>query len=245
MDGVANKVVVVAGASSGIGEATAVQLARRGARLVLGGRRVELLNELASRVADLGGVAVPVQADVRRGEDVAQLVSAAQQEFGRLDVMFSNAGSMAVSSYDELRVDDWELMVDTNIKGVLHGIAAALPVFRSQTTGHFVHTASTAAYKVVPSQAVYAATKSAVKVLTEGLRQEAGPNLRVTLVSPGFTHTEGIGKGGSPATATDLIAMRDAIAMPPDAIARAVAFAIEQPPGVDVGEIVVRPTAQG
>ncbi|HEY1823837.1 MAG TPA: SDR family oxidoreductase [Trebonia sp.] len=245
MTGVNGKVVAIAGASSGIGEATALHLAERGGRLVLGARRGELLDGLVRKIEDAGGEAVAVTVDVRRRDDSARLVTAAVERFGRLDVLFSNAGSMAVSAFDELRVEDWELMVDVNIKGVLNGIAAALPVFRAQGAGHFIHTASTAAYRVVPQQAVYAATKTAVKVLTEGLRQEAGPDLRVTLVSPGFTNTEGVGKGGSPETAAALIARRDAIAMPPEAIARAVAFAIEQPAAVDVGEIVVRPTAQG
>jgi NADP-dependent 3-hydroxy acid dehydrogenase YdfG len=245
MTGVNGKVVAIAGASSGIGEATALHLAERGGRLVLGARRGELLDGLVRKIEDAGGEAVAVTVDVRRRDDIARLVTAAVERFGRLDVLFSNAGSMAVSAFDELRVEDWELMVDVNIKGVLNGIAAALPVFRAQGAGHFIHTASTAAYRVVPQQAVYAATKTAVKVLTEGLRQEAGPDLRVTLVSPGFTNTEGVGKGGSPETAAALIAQRNAIAMPPEAIARAVAFAIEQPAAVDVGEIVVRPTAQG
>lgn len=245
MTGVSGKVVAIAGASSGIGEATAVHLAGRGARLVLGARRAERLEALVERIRDGGGEAVAVTADVRERGDMARLVTTARERFGRLDVLFSNAGSMAVSPLDDLRVDDWDLMVDVNLKGVLNGIAAALPVFRAQGSGHFVHTASTAAYRVVPEQAVYAATKTAVKVLTEGLRQEAGPKLRVTLVSPGFTNTEGVGKGGSPGTAAALVARRDEIAMPPDAIARAVAFAIEQPDTVDVGEIVVRPTAQG
>lgn len=245
MSGITGKSVAIAGASSGIGEATALHLAGRGARLVLGGRREELLSALVGRIEADGGEAVAVPCDVRSAANVARLVAAAEQRFGRLDVLFSNAGSMAVSPFDELRVDEWELMVDVNIKGVLNGIAAALPVFRRQGFGHFVHTASTAAYKVVPQQAVYAATKTAVKVLTEGLRQEAGDRLRVTLVSPGFTHTEGVGKGGSPDTAAALIAQRDAMAMPPEAVARAVAYAIEQPEGVDVGEIVIRPTAQG
>ena len=245
MTGIRGKVVAIAGASSGIGEATALHLAGRGVRLVLGARCSDRLDDLAARIASAGGEAVTVTTDVRRREDVAGLVDAARSRFGRLDVMVSNAGSMAVSGFDDLRVDDWELMVDVNLKGVLNGIAAALPVFRAQGSGHFVHTASTAAYKVVPTQAVYAATKTAVKVLTEGLRQEAGPNLRVTLVSPGFTNTDGVGAGGSPEVAAALLAQRDAIAMPPDAVARAVAFAIEQPDGVDVGEIVVRPTAQG
>jgi NADP-dependent 3-hydroxy acid dehydrogenase YdfG len=245
MTGVSGKVVAIAGASSGIGEATAVHLAERGARLVLGARRAELLETLVERIRETGGEAVAVTTDVRERGDMERLVTTARERFGRLDVLFSNAGSMAVSPLDDLRVDDWDLMVDVNLKGVLNGIAAALPVFRAQGSGHFVHTASTAAYRVVPEQAVYAATKTAVKVLTEGLRQEAGPRLRVTLVSPGFTDTEGVGKGGSPETAAALIARRDEIAMPPDAIARAVAFAVEQPDTVDVGEIVVRPTAQG
>lgn len=244
MTGVNSKVVAIAGASSGIGEATALHLAERGARLVLGARRGELLDGLVHKIGDAVGEAVAVTVDVRRPDDMGRLVAAAVERFGRLDVLFSNAGSMAVSPFDDLRVADWELMVDVNIKGVLNGIAAALPVFRAQGAGHFIHTASTAAYRVVPQQAVYAATKTAVKVLTEGLRQEAGPSLRVTLVSPGFTNTEGVGKGGSPETAAALIARRDEIALPSAAIARAVAFAIEQPAAVDVGEIVVRPTAQ-
>lgn len=245
MTGVSGKVVAIAGASSGIGEATALHLAERGARLVLGARRADMLDDLAGRIASAGGEAVTVKMDVRRREDVAELVKAGTDRFGRLDVLVSNAGSMAVSGFDELRVDDWDLMVDVNLKGVLNGIAAALPVFREQASGHFVHTASTAAYKVVATQAVYAATKTAVRVLTEGLRQEAGPDLRVTLVSPGFTNTDGVGAGGSPEVAAALLAQRDAIAMPPAAVARAIAFAIEQPADVDVGEIVIRPTAQG
>jgi NADP-dependent 3-hydroxy acid dehydrogenase YdfG len=245
MTGISGKVIAITGASSGIGAATALHLADQGARLVIGARRASRLEALVAQIAQTGGEAVAVEADVRSREDVTRVVATAQERFGRLDVLFSNAGSMAVSPFDDLRAGEWELMVDVNIKGVLNGIAAALPVFRAQGSGHFIHTASTAAYKVVPQQAVYAATKAAVKVLTEGLRQEAGPRLRVTLVSPGFTDTEGIGKGGSPETAAALVAQRDAIAMPPEVIARAVAFAIEQPGNVDVGEIVVRPTAQG
>lgn len=245
MPGIEGKVVTITGASSGIGAATALHLAGRGARLILGARRVELLNDLVARIEDAGGEAAAVPVDVRDRDSLKRLVATARERYGRLDVLFSNAGSMSVSPLDDLRAEEWDLMVDVNIKGVLHGIAAALPVFRAQRSGHFIHTASTSAYKVVPAQAVYAATKTAVKVLTEGLRQEAGPDLRVTLISPGFTNTEGVGKGGSPETAAALIAQRDAMAMPPDAIARAAAFAIEQPEAVDVGEIVVRPTAQG
>jgi NADP-dependent 3-hydroxy acid dehydrogenase YdfG len=244
MTGITGKVVAITGASSGIGEATALHLANRGARVVLGARRLDQLKVLAKRITEAGGEAVAAQADVRSRADMARLVATARERFGRLDVLVSNAGSMAVSPLDDLRADDWELMVDVNLKGVLNGIAAALPVFREQESGHFVHTASTAAYKVVPNQAVYAATKTAVKVLTEGLRQESGPKLRVTLVSPGATDTEGMGKGASPDVSAELIERYRSIAQPPEAVARAIAFAIEQPDTVDVGEIVVRSAAQ-
>lgn len=240
--GIAGKVVAITGASSGIGTAIAEHLARRGARVVLGARRLDRLQEVVDRITSRGGAAEAVEVDVRRREDLVHLVSTAQQRFGRLDVLVSNAGSMAISAFDELRQDDWDDMVATNLTGVLNGIAAALPVFRSQHSGQFVHTASTSAHRIVPTQGVYAATKTAVRVLSEALRQEAGPELRVTVVSPGMTGTEGARAGGDadPATARML-----AIAQPPEAVARAVAFAIEQPAGVDVGEIIVRPTAQG
>jgi NADP-dependent 3-hydroxy acid dehydrogenase YdfG len=171
-------------------------------------------------------------------------VSTAQQSFGRLDVLVNNAGVMPVSPLDALRVEDWELMVDVNIKGVLYGIAAALPVFRRQGFGHIINTASTAAFRVVPNQSVYAGTKMAVRAISEGLRQEAGPHLRVTVVSPGITSTNFADSMTDPDVRAQLEHARDAIAMPPDAVARAVAFAIEQPATVDVGEVVVRPTAQ-
>jgi NADP-dependent 3-hydroxy acid dehydrogenase YdfG len=158
--------------------------------------------------------------------------------------LVNNAGVMPVSPLDSLRVEDWELMVDVNIKGVLYGIAAALPVFRQQGFGHIINTASTAAFRVVPNQSVYAGTKMAVRAISEGLRQEAGPGLRVTIVSPGITSTNFADAMTDPDVRAQLEQARDAIAMPPDAIGRAIAFAIEQPAMVDVGEIVVRPTAQ-
>jgi NADP-dependent 3-hydroxy acid dehydrogenase YdfG len=151
---------------------------------------------------------------------------------------------MPVSPFDEHCVDDWEAMVDVNVKGVLFGIAAALPVFRGQGFGHFVNTASTAAFRVTPGQSVYAGTKMAVRAISEGLRQEAGENLRVTIVSPGMTSTNFAESIADPATRADLERRRDLIAMAPAAVARAIAFAIEQPSDVEVGEIVVRPTAQ-
>ncbi|MET8754127.1 SDR family oxidoreductase [Streptomyces sp. NPDC004667] len=244
MSGIEGKVIALTGASSGIGEATAVHLAERGAHLVLGARREDRLNAVVDRIRERGGSAVGVVVDVARREDLRRLTGAAVDRFGRLDVLVSNAGTMAVSPLDELRQDDWDAMVATHITGLLNGIGAALPVFRRQGSGQFVNVASTAAYVVKAPQTVYAATKTAVKVLTEGLRQEAGPDLRVTLVSPGFTHTEGVGKGASPEVAAAMTRQRDEIAMPPSAIASAIGYAIGQPDGIDVSEIVVRPTAQ-
>ncbi|MBE7211670.1 MAG: SDR family oxidoreductase [Gluconacetobacter diazotrophicus] len=242
--GIAGKVIAVTGASAGIGAATARLLAERGARLVLGARRREKLDALAAAIGGSGGDALAVAADVSRRDDLRRLVDAARERFGRLDVLVSNAGTGPISPLDALRVEEWERMVDINLKGVLYGVAAALPVFRAQGSGHFVHLASTAALRTVPNQAVYSATKAAVRAFTEGLRQEAGENLRVTLVTPGFVRTDFIDAIGDTVLRNRLAAKRDSMAIAPEAVARAIAFAVEQPPDVDVGEIVVRPTAQ-
>ena len=242
--GIEGKVVAITGASSGIGAATAELLAGQGARVVLGARRLDRLAAVAGRIADRGGQAAYQATDVRRRADVAGLAVLAQERFGRLDVMVSNVGVGLVSPLDTLRVDDWDEMIDTNIKGVLYGIAAALPVFRRQQAGQFVHVASTAAYKTVPAQAVYSGTKVAVRAISEGLRQEAGEHLRVTIVSPGFTRTDFVHGAADPDVRAEFIAARDRMAIAPDAVARAIAFAISQPADVDVNEIVVRPTAQ-
>ncbi|WP_189155548.1 SDR family oxidoreductase [Lentzea pudingi] len=240
-----DKVVAITGASSGIGEATALLLAERGARLVLGARRSDRLADVVARIEKTGGTAVHTRTDVTRREDLHALVALARERYGRLDVLVSNAGAGPISPLDDLRVDEWDEMVDVNVKGVLHGIAAALPVFREQRSGHFVTTASTAAFSVVPSMAVYAGTKVAVRAICEGLRQEAGASVRVTTVFPGFVHT-GFAEASSNGAVRERVAgLRDEIAIPPDAIARAVAFALEQPADVDVNEVVVRPTAQG
>ncbi|MFF4528377.1 SDR family oxidoreductase [Streptomyces sp. NPDC001407] len=244
MSGIQGKVIAITGASSGIGEATATYLAEKGARLVLGARREDRLNAVVGGIRAKGGTATGVIVDVTRREDLQRLTDAALDQYGRLDVLVSNAGTMAVSPFDDLRQDDWDSMVSTHITGLLNGIGAVLPVFRRQRSGQFVNVGSTAAYVVKTPQAVYAATKTAVKVLTEGLRQESGPDLRVTLVSPGFTHTEGVGKGAGPEAAAAMTRQRDEIAMPPSAIASAIGYAIEQPDGIDVSEIVVRPTVQ-
>jgi NADP-dependent 3-hydroxy acid dehydrogenase YdfG len=193
----------------------------------------------------LGGEAAYAQTDVRRREDLSNLVSLACERYGQLDVLVNNAGIMPISPLDDLRVEDWEDMIDVNIKGVLYGIAAALPVFRTQGFGHFVNTASTAAFLVLPSMSVYSGTKVAVRAISEGLRQEAGENLRVTIISPGMTRTNFAAAMTNPEVRAQLEDRRDMVAMAPDAIARAIAYAIEQPADVDVGEVVVRPTAPG
>ncbi|MCC3777689.1 SDR family oxidoreductase [Streptomyces sp. UNOB3_S3] len=244
MSGIDGKVVAITGAGSGIGEAAALLLAERGARLVLGGRRTERLAELVARIEKAGGTAVQTRTDVTRRDDLHNLVALAGERFGRLDVLVGNAGLGTISPLDDLRVDEWDRMIDVNVKGVLHGIGAALPVFRAQGTGHFIAIASTAAFRVVPAMAVYAGTKFAVRAIHEGLRQEAGDSLRVTTVSPGAVGTAFAEASTNPRVRARITEMRDRIAIPPEAIARAIAFAIEQPATVDVNEIVVRPTAQ-
>ena len=245
MSGIEGKVVVITGASSGIGEATALLLAERGAKVVLGARGLDRLEALADRIVRAGGEAAYARTDVKRREDLSNLVKLACERYGKLDVLVNNAGIMPISPLDDLRVEDWEEMIDINIKGVLYGIAAALPVFRKQGFGHFVNIASTAGHKTVPNQSVYSGTKFAVRAISEGLRQEAGDKLRVTIISPGFVRTNFAEGVTNPEVKAQLAASRDKFAMPPDAIARAIAFAIEQPADVDVNEIVIRPTAQG
>jgi NADP-dependent 3-hydroxy acid dehydrogenase YdfG len=241
---VEGKVVAITGASGGIGEATALRLAQNGAKLVLGARRSDRLAALADRIAGAGGTAVHGVIDVRRRGDLTSLIELAREHYGKLDVLVSNAGIGPISPLDALRVDEWEDMVDVNIKGVLYGVAAALPVFRAQGFGHFIAVASTAGLRTVPNQSVYSATKFAVRAFCEGLRQEAGDKLRVTIVTPGFVKTGFIDAISDSALRGQLAAARDKIAIPPEAVARAIAFAIEQPSDVDVNEIVVRPTAQ-
>ncbi|WP_426445423.1 SDR family oxidoreductase [Paenibacillus sp. S-38] len=243
--GIKDKVVIITGASSGIGEAAALLLAERGAKLVLGARGADRLEALGKRIVSNGGEAVYASTDVSRREDMSRLAALACERYGRLDVLINNAGVMPISPLDDLRVEDWEAMIDINMKGVLYGIAAALPIFRRQGFGQFVNIASTAAHRTVPDQSVYSGTKFAVRAISEGLRQEAGDQLRVSIISPGIVRTpftEGVTKRE---IRDRLAAMRDELAMPPEAVARAIGFAIEQPADVDVNEIVIRPTAQG
>lgn len=235
-----DKVVVITGASSGIGEATARVLAAGGAKVVLGARRTERIERLA---AELGGVARAT--DVTKREDLALLVALAQERFGKLDVLVANAGIARIGPLDDVALDDWLAMIDVNLNGFLYGVAAALPVFRRQGFGHFVTTISVSGLRIVPRQAVYAATKNAVRTIHEGLRQEAGPKLRVTGISPGYVKTElATASIAHPETRAQIEAQMAKIAIAPEAVAKAIAFAIEQPDDVDIGDIVIRPTAQ-
>jgi NADP-dependent 3-hydroxy acid dehydrogenase YdfG len=244
MTGIEDKVIVITGASSGIGEATARHLAERGAKLVLGARGAERLAAVSADIAACGAEVVHRDVDVRRRADVAALAALALDRFGRLDVMIANAGIAPNGPLDDIAVDDWDDMIDVNLKGFLYGVAAALPVFRRQKSGHFVTTISTAGLKITSGMAVYAGSKNAVRTIMEGLRQESRGEFRVTGVSPGFVKTNLVDSMRN-AAAVDGTRVRMAeIGIPPEAIARAIGFAIDQPDDVDVGDIVVRPTIQ-
>ncbi|WP_181807866.1 SDR family oxidoreductase [Streptomyces shenzhenensis] len=236
------KVVAVTGASSGIGEATARRLAADGHRLFLGARRTGRLETLTGEITAAGGTAAFRRLDVTDAADVRAFVSAAREHHGRVDVLVNNAGVMPLSPLDALRTDEWDRMIDVNVRGVLHGIAAALPVMRAQGGGHFVNIASVGAYEVSPTAAVYCATKFAVRAISEGLRQESTGAIRVTLVSPGVTESELADTISDPAAREAMKTYR-AVALPASAVAEAIAYAVAQPPQVDVNEIVVRPAA--
>lgn len=243
--GIEGKVVAITGASSGIGRATAKLLAGHGALVVLGARRENVLAEVANAIIDSGGKALSKATDVRRRSDLEALVALAVEHFGRLDVIINCAGIGPISRFDALDVEGWDAMIDVNLRGTLYGIAAALPVFKRQDSGHVVNVVSTAGIQIVPTMGVYAATKNAVRTATEVLRQEAGPNLRVTEVSPGMIATNFCDGITDQPTKKMIEERLGAIAISPDAIARSILYAIEQPPEVDVGSIVIRPTAQG
>ena len=242
MSNILNKVVVVTGASSGIGEATARLLARQGAHLVLGARRVERLQQLCLDIQAAGGSAHYQAVDVTQRSQVQALVDFALEQYGRVDVMINNAGVMPLSRLDALNVAEWDQMIDVNIRGVLHGIAAALPPMQQQRSGQFINIASIGAYAVSPTAAVYCATKYAVRAISEGLRQEVGSDIRVTLISPGVTESELAESISDERGRAEMREFRK-VAIAADAIARAIAYAIDQPADVDVSELIVRPTA--
>ena len=240
MSDLKGKVVAITGASSGIGEVAARLLAERGARVVLGARRVDRLEKIATDIQKKGGSAAYRALDVTNREDVGAFVKFAETEFGKVDVVVNNAGLMPLSPLDALKIDEWDRMVDVNIKGVLYGIAAGLPIFKRQGHGHFVNISSIAGHQVFPTAAVYCGTKFAVQAVFEGLRME-NSNIRVTVISPGATESE-LAETITDESARAWVNDLRKTAIPADAIARAIAFAIEQPADIDVNEIIVRPT---
>ena len=244
LDNMSGKVIAITGASSGMGEATALHLAAQGASVVLGARNEERLSALTDRIVAAGGTAAYLRVDVTNRADLAGLVALALDRFSRLDVLISNAGAMPIGPIDDLAVADWEQMVDVNIKGVLYGIAAALPVFRQQGSGHFINIASTAARKTMPNQTIYSGTKAAVLAISDGLRQEFAGKFRVTVISPGFTDTNFADHIKNGELKKQLSDAGKKFAMTPQAVAQAISYAIEQPDDVNIGEIIIRSTAQ-
>ncbi|MBZ4192048.1 SDR family oxidoreductase [Niabella beijingensis] len=238
------KVVAITGASSGIGKAIAVELAKNGVKVVLGARRTEQLRQLVEEIKNNGGEAVFTKTDVRNKTDLIQLVNVAIEQYGKLDVIVNNAGVSQLSRIDELDIDGWEEMIDINLKGVLYGMAAAIPVFKKQQSGHIVNIISTSGIKIVPMQGVYAGTKNAVRTITEAFRQETDGSIRITGISPGFVKTDFASNMKNEDMKTAIQKGMEQIAINPVAVANAVIYAISQPKDVEVGDIVIRPAAQ-
>ncbi|MBE7160291.1 MAG: SDR family oxidoreductase [Williamsia herbipolensis] len=239
-------VVAITGAGSGIGEATARRLARAGAAVVVGGRRADRLEAVADGIRSSGGRAAVATVDVTSREEMHAFVAAAVEEFGRLDVLVANAGIGPISRIDAQRVDDWDAMIDINVRGVLHGIDAALPVFREQGRGHFVTIVSTAGIKIVPTMGVYAGTKNAVRTILEAFRQESTDGVvKTTAISPGFVRTEFASSVTDPGIRAEIERGMTTAGLDPDAVARAVEFAVDQPWDVEIGDLTIRPVSQG
>ncbi|NRS90125.1 hypothetical protein HNQ02_003062 [Flavobacterium sp. 7E] len=237
------KVVVITGGSSGLGEATARFLAEKGAKIVLGARRLNKLEVIADEIRKNGGAIEVLKTDVTKANDVKALVKKAIDSFGKIDVMINNAGIMPLAPLAALKVDEWDSMIDVNIKGVLYGIAAALPEFQKQKSGHFINLASVAGLNVSPGGAVYSGTKFAVRAISEGLRQEVGKDIRTTILTPGLIDSE-LQLGSSDEATSQFLQQVYKDAIPAISIAKAVAYAIEQPDDVDINELVIRPTVQ-
>lgn len=243
-DNIKGKVVIITGASSGIGWATAQLLASKGAIVSLAARRTDKLEALVKEIEAAGGTAAAFATDVSKQADVNALVKNTIAAFGKIDVLFNNAGIMPVSFLENLHYEEWEQMIDINIKGVLYGIGAALPHFKAQKSGHFINVSSVAGHLVAPSSAVYSATKFAVRAISEGLRQEVKPyNIRTSIISPGVVESE-LTNSITDEAIKPMIGQLAGLAIPADSIARAVAYVIDQPANVDVNEMIIRPTAQ-
>ncbi|WP_324027677.1 SDR family oxidoreductase [Maribacter sp. BPC-D8] len=237
------KVVVITGGSSGLGEATARFLAEKGAKIVLGARRLNKLEVIADEIRKSGGAIEVLKTDVTKANEVKALVKKAIDSFGKIDVMINNAGIMPLAPLAALKVDEWDSMIDVNIKGVLYGIAAALPEFQKQKSGHFINLASVAGLNVSPGGAVYSGTKFAVRAISEGLRKEVGKDIRTTILTPGLIDSE-LQLGSSDEATSQFVQQVYKDAIPAISIAKAVAYAIEQPDDVDINELVIRPTVQ-
>ena len=242
---IADKVVVITGASSGLGASTAKLLARHGAKVVLGARRKDRIDAVVQEIAAAGGTAIGFAADVTKRADVEALIQGAVDRFGRVDVLVNNAGIMAIAPIQLLKVEEWDRQIDVNIRGVLYGVAAALPHMQQQQSGHIINLASVTGIKVfAPGGTVYSATKFAVRALTEGLRMELhAANIRCTMISPGAIASE-LQDGSSDPSSATFVKEFYKIAIPADAVARAVLYAIAQPADVEIDEVVLRPTVQ-
>jgi len=242
---IADKVVVITGASSGLGASTAKLLARHGAKVVLGARRKDRIDAVVQEIAAAGGTAIGCAADVTKRADVEALIQGAVDRFGRVDVLVNNAGIMAIAPIQLLKVEEWDRQIDVNIRGVLYGVAAALPHMQQQQSGHIINLASVTGIKVfAPGGTVYSATKFAVRALTEGLRMELhAANIRCTMISPGAIASE-LQDGSSDPSSATFVKEFYKIAIPADAVARAVLYAIAQPADVEINEVVLRPTVQ-
>lgn len=239
------KVVAVTGASSGIGKAIAKELAANGVKVVLGSRRTAQLEIIVDEITKDGGEAVFLETNVKDRADLVRLVQLAVHTYGKLDVIINNAGVAHLSRIDELDLDGWDEMIDSNIKGVLYGIAAAIPVFKQQQSGHIINIISTAGLKIVPLQGIYAGTKNAVRTIGEAFRQESDGSIRITGISPGYVNTDFASKSVKTAEMKAAASKTvERIAISPDAIAHAVIYAIGQPADVEIGDIVIRPAVQ-
>jgi len=244
MQNIAGKVVAITGASSGMGKAMAIKLAKKGAKVVLGARRTEPLQQIVEEIRSSGGEGAAVQTDVKNRPDLLALVNTAVETFGRLDVIVNNAGVTQLSRIDELDIKGWEEMIDINLKGVLYGMAASIPVFQQQESGHIINIISTSGIKIVPMQGIYAGTKNAIRTITEAFRQESDGKIRITGISPGIVKTAFANNIKNEEMKTAIQNGMEQIAIDPIAIANAVIYAISQPSDVEIGDIVIRPSRQ-
>ncbi|MGY3053258.1 NADP-dependent 3-hydroxy acid dehydrogenase YdfG [Pedobacter sp. UYEF25] len=244
MQNIKGKVVAITGASSGMGKAIAIELAKNGAKVVLGARRTEQLQQIVEEIKSTGGEAACAKIDVKNKADLVRLVRTAVEEYGSLDVIINNAGVSQLSRIDGLDIDGWEEMIDINLKGVLYGMAAAIPVFKQQQSGHIVNIISTSGIKIVPMQGVYAGSKNAIRTIAEAFRQESDGNIRITGISPGFVKTDFANNIKNEEMKTTIQKGMEQIAINPLAIAKAVIYALSQPNDVEIGDIVIRPSKQ-